>query len=170
MAIAGRQVQWSPPIPILPIDRCPLRNESFGFCRFSMITGIIKFLVDVQSAFQGIVSASGRAASAASYLCFGTRKRRAARAGGNAYHSKPIAITHSDVVDAEASLRRVRCCPISVSAWRSPGRFVGPVGVPNASQGLHARRSTCRSLRARPGFLLSNIKLDNNSAQTPRER
>ena len=63
---------------ILPIDLCPPRNESLGFCRLSTPTGLIKFLVDVQSALQGSVSACGPAASAASYLCLGTRSRRAA--------------------------------------------------------------------------------------------
>ena len=80
--------EWGIPTLTPPIDRCPLRNESLGFCRLSIMTGPIKFLVDVQSAFQGRVSACGPAASAASYLCFGTRSRRAARAGGNAYLSK----------------------------------------------------------------------------------
>ena len=161
VAIVARPVQRRLPsiFFILPIDRCPLRNESLGFCRISIFTGIIKFLVDVQSAFQGRVSACGPAASAASYLCFGTRSRRAARAGGNAYMSKPIAITHSDVVDAEASLRRVRRCSRSVSAWRGPGRFVGPVGVPNASQGWHSRRSDAQY----PEILFFNGAVQNPS-------
>ena len=56
VAIAGRQVQRSIPILIiLPIDRCPLRNESLGSCRLSMFTGTPKFLVDVQSALQCVV-------------------------------------------------------------------------------------------------------------------
>ena len=88
VAMPGRSVQRSIPIPSLPIDRCPPRNESLGFCRLSTPTGLIKFLVVAQSAFQGRVSACGPAASAASYLCFGTRSRRAARAGGNAYQSE----------------------------------------------------------------------------------
>ena len=96
MAKEGRPVQRSKPSRILPIDRCPLRNESLGFCRPSIFTGNQKFLVDVQSAFQGRVSACGPAASAASYLCFGTRSRRAARAGGNAYISRLIEKAHPD--------------------------------------------------------------------------
>ena len=50
----------------------------------------MKFLANVQSALQGRVSASGRVAGAASYLCLGTRSRRAARAGGNAYLFKLV--------------------------------------------------------------------------------
>ena len=85
MAIAGRQVQRSPPIPILPLDRCPLRNESLGFCRLSITTGIQKFLADAQSALQDAVSAWSRAASAASYLSFATRSRH-----GATHHSQLI--------------------------------------------------------------------------------
>ena len=71
----GRPVQRSHPTPFLPIDRCPVRNESLGFCLLRVLTGIIKCLVDVQSTSQGAVSACSRATSAASYLCFGTRSR-----------------------------------------------------------------------------------------------
>ena len=89
-AIHGRRVQRSPPIPILPIDWCPLRNESLGFCRLHIFTGLIKYLVGVQSAFQSLVSTCARAAGAVSNLCFGTRSRKAAHAGGIAYLSKLI--------------------------------------------------------------------------------
>ena len=78
LVMDNRRVERSRPTKQLPIDRCPLRNESLGSCRLSIFTGPIKFLVDVQSALQGSVSACGPAASAASYLCLGTRSRRAA--------------------------------------------------------------------------------------------
>ena len=94
MAIEGRPVQRSPPVQILPFDRCPLRNESLGFCRLSPTTGIKKFLVDVQNAFQCAVSACSRTTSAASYLCNGTRSRGAAT------------LTDPNLLDSSADRRR----------------------------------------------------------------
>ena len=71
-------MQRSLPILILPIDRCPLRNESLGLCRLSIITGTQKSLVDVRRALQGKVSVCSHGAGVASYLCLLSRLRRAA--------------------------------------------------------------------------------------------
>ena len=62
---------------VLPIDRCPLRNESLGFCRLSVPTGSTKSLADAQSTLRGWVSVRSHGAGVASYLCLLSRLRQA---------------------------------------------------------------------------------------------